>query len=192
MTYFGALILNLTSKISISRIFLLARTFWFFLKKHGISKKSQCKNHVKRGHFICKIMRGFQIWPHNSNRITFGPLLGQRTVESRDFENIRRISLFSTVFGQKELGFWAKELSKIGILKISLEYPYFRQFLAQKRFKFYPIWKRTERKWGFLKISLEYPYFDSFWPKRGSNVIRLEFCGLIWNPLIILHVIGPF
>ena len=30
-----------------------------------------------------------------------------------------------------------------------------------------------------------------FWPKRGSYVIRFEFWGKIWNPLIILHIMSP-
>ena len=46
---------------------------------------------------ISKMMRGFQIWPHNSNMITFDPLFGQKTVENRDIFK----SLFSTVFGPK-------------------------------------------------------------------------------------------
>ena len=28
------------------------------------------------------MMRGFQIWQHNSNRITFNPLFSQKTVEN--------------------------------------------------------------------------------------------------------------
>ena len=40
----------------------------------------------------------------------------------------------------------------------------------------------------FLKTSL---HWTVCWPKRGSNVIWLEFCGKIWNPLIILHKVGP-
>ena len=30
-----------------------------------------------------------------------------------------------------------------------------------------------------------------FWPKEELNVIWFEFCGQIWNPLIILHIIDP-
>ena len=41
------------------------------------------------------------------------------------------------------------------------------------------------------------PYwvFCHFWtvfrPKKGSNIIRFEFRDQIWNPLIILHILGP-
>ena len=93
-------------------------------------KKSKCENHFKWVPIIlvCKMMRGFQIWPHNSNGIIFDP------------------------------PFWPKKLSK------SLENQ---------------------------KISRKISRFNSFWPKKGSNVIRFEFCGQIWTPLIILHIIGP-
>ena len=38
-------------------------------------KKSKCENHFKWVPIIlvCKMMRGFQIWPHNSNGIIFDP-----------------------------------------------------------------------------------------------------------------------
>ena len=45
-------------------------------------KKSKCENHIKWGIIICKMMRGFQIWTQNSNRITFDPLFGQKTVKN--------------------------------------------------------------------------------------------------------------
>ena len=41
-------------------------------------KKSTCEDHVKWGHILRKMIRGFQIWPQNSNRITFDPFLGQK------------------------------------------------------------------------------------------------------------------
>ena len=51
-------------------------------------KKSNCENHVKWGPIIYKMMRGFQIWPLNSNRIAFDPFFGKKTVEDRDiFKN---------------------------------------------------------------------------------------------------------
>ena len=30
-----------------------------------------------------------------------------------------------------------------------------------------------------------------FWTKWGSNIIKFEFWGQIWDPLIILHLLGP-
>ena len=48
------------------------------------------------------MMRGFQIWHQNSNRITFDPLLGQKTVESRDFLGIfEKIPRFDGFLAQK-------------------------------------------------------------------------------------------
>ena len=60
----------------------LARAIWKFGKCMGGQKKSKCKNHIKWGLMIFKMMWGFQIWPQNSNRITFYPLFGQKTVEN--------------------------------------------------------------------------------------------------------------
>ena len=57
-------------------------------KMHGEVKKSKSENCIKWGPKICRMTRGFQIWPQNSNRITFDPLLVQLTVESRDFLGI--------------------------------------------------------------------------------------------------------
>ena len=68
---------------------------------HGEVKKSKSENRIRLGPIICKMMRGFQIWPQNSNPITFDPLFGQKTVESRDFwKNPQKISRFE-FFGQK-------------------------------------------------------------------------------------------
>ena len=51
-------------------------------------KKSKCENLNNFGPKISEMMRGFQIWPQNSNLITFDPLFGQKTVENRDiFKN---------------------------------------------------------------------------------------------------------
>ena len=61
-----------------------AMRFQFFEDAWEV-KKSECENDVKWGPITCKMMRGFRIWPQNSNRITFDHLLGQKTVESRDF-----------------------------------------------------------------------------------------------------------
>ena len=51
------------------------------------------------------MMRGFQIWPQNSNRTTFDPRLGKKTVKnrlSRAYSQFRQFfqvfSPFSTVF----------------------------------------------------------------------------------------------
>ena len=43
----------------------------------GGKKKSKCKNHIKWGLIMCKMMRGFQIWPQNSNQITCDPFLAK-------------------------------------------------------------------------------------------------------------------
>ena len=51
-------------------------------------------------------MRGFQIWSQNSNRITFDPIFGQKTVENG--ENINFAS-FLPFFGQK----WGQMLSDV-------------------------------------------------------------------------------
>ena len=58
--------------------------FYFFENAWEV-KKSKCENHAKCGPTICKMMRGFEIWPQNSNRIIIDPLFGQKTVENRDF-----------------------------------------------------------------------------------------------------------
>ena len=44
-------------------------------------------------------MRGLQIWPHNSNRTTFDPFLGQNTVENWLSQVFCTCSI--VVFGQK-------------------------------------------------------------------------------------------
>ena len=48
--------------------------------------------------------------------------------------------------------------------------------------------KKTVKNWPnqvFWKFS------TVFWPQRGSDVIRFEFWGQIWIPLIISHILGP-
>ena len=70
------------------------------LRMHWEVKKSKCKNRIKCGSKICK-MRGFQIWPQNSNRIPFHPLLDQKAVKSRDFLRIFKKILDLTVFRLK-------------------------------------------------------------------------------------------
>ena len=42
------------------------------------AKNSKCENHVKWEPIICKMRRGFQIWPQNSNRTTFDLLLTKK------------------------------------------------------------------------------------------------------------------
>ena len=49
------------------------------------------------------MMREFQIWPQNSNRTTFDPLLGQKTVEKR----------LSRVFGSFSTVSWPKRGSNV-------------------------------------------------------------------------------
>ena len=41
-------------------------------------KKSNFEIHIKWEPIMRKMMRGFQIWPQNSNRITFDPFFGQK------------------------------------------------------------------------------------------------------------------
>ena len=60
-------------------------------------KKWKCESHFKWEPIICKIMRGFQVWPQNSNRITFDPLFGQKLSKIGTFHK----SLFSTLFFAK-------------------------------------------------------------------------------------------
>ena len=45
-------------------------------------KSSDCENYIKCGTKRCQMMRGLQIWPQNSNRITFDPILAQKTVKN--------------------------------------------------------------------------------------------------------------
>ena len=47
------------------------------------------------------MMRGFRIWPQNSNWITFDPFLAKKLLNLGIFGKISRKSLDSTVFGQK-------------------------------------------------------------------------------------------
>ena len=83
---FMTLIPNLNIKIFNSKNFRAHRKFENFENAWDV-KKSKFENHIERGPIICKMTRGFQIWPHNSNRITFDPLFGPKTVESRDVFN---------------------------------------------------------------------------------------------------------
>ena len=46
-------------------------------------------------------MRGFRIWPQNSNRITFNPLFGPRTVKYWENNRFRQNIIFDSFFGQK-------------------------------------------------------------------------------------------
>ena len=76
---------------------------WFqFFENAWDVKKSKCENHVKSGPIICKMMRGVQIWPQNSNRITFDPFLGQKLSNLEIFLEIFWFSRdFDSFFGQK-------------------------------------------------------------------------------------------
>ena len=77
------------------------------LKMHGEVKKSKSENRIRLGPIICKMMRGFQIWPQNSNPITFDPLFGQKTVESRDFwKNPQKIFRDSSFLAKKGVKFY--------------------------------------------------------------------------------------
>ena len=88
---------------------------------HGGQKNGKC---IKWGPKICRMMRGFQIWPQNSNRITYDPIFGQNIIKN-----------------------WLKRI--------------------------------------FCQLS------TVFRPKKGSNGIRFEFGGQMWNFLIILHILSP-
>ena len=61
-------------------------------------QKIKMQNHIKRVPKICKIMRGFHIWPQNSNRITFDPFFGQKQSE---IGKISDLAHFGQFFGQK-------------------------------------------------------------------------------------------
>ena len=63
-------------------------------------QKRKWENNFKWGPKRCKMMRGFQIWSHNSNQITFDRLFGPRTVDNRQAK--WGILPLSAVFGQKE------------------------------------------------------------------------------------------
>ena len=65
-----------------------------FLENAWEVKKSKCENNNKRGPRISQMMRGFQIWPQNSNRITFDPFLAKKRAKIV----ILKMSLFWTVF----------------------------------------------------------------------------------------------
>ena len=50
------------------------------------------------------MMRGFQIWPHKSNRIIFDPFFGLKTVQNTPYFG------YFAIFGQL---FWPKKGSNI-------------------------------------------------------------------------------
>ena len=67
-------------KISISKTFWWHNLFEIF-ENTCVVKKSKFENHIVSGSILRKMMRGFQIWPQNSNRITFPPpLLAKKTL----------------------------------------------------------------------------------------------------------------
>ena len=68
--------------------FAPAHAIWKFWKCTGSKKKTKCEKSYQMEPMICKMMRAFQIWPQNSNRIIFDPLFCQNTVKSRDFLDI--------------------------------------------------------------------------------------------------------
>ena len=52
-------------------------------------ENSKCENHFKCGPKKCEMMRGFQIWPQNSNRITFDPHFSQKkTVKNGNISDL--------------------------------------------------------------------------------------------------------
>ena len=53
---------------------------WKFLKMHEGQKIKRQKLY-QLGVYLCKMMRGFQIWPHYSNRITFDPNFGDKKLK---------------------------------------------------------------------------------------------------------------
>ena len=115
--------------------------------------------------------RGFQIWPQNSNRITFDPFFGQKTVENRDiFKNSYKIPILTV--------FWPK----MGLMFFFQKDIYTHTHTQRDLHTYKKIFSKIPKKSLFLIV---------FWPKKGSNVFRFDFCGQIWNPLIILHILGP-
>ena len=59
------------------------------------AKKSKHANPNKRGLESCGMMRGFQIWSQNLNRITFDPLSGIKRTKS---SKIPRFACFRQFF----------------------------------------------------------------------------------------------
>ena len=57
-------------------------------------QKSKCKNHVKWGPIICKMMPGFQIWPQNSNRITFDLLWAKKLSKIGKIPDLANFDIF--------------------------------------------------------------------------------------------------
>ena len=49
--------------------------------------------------------------------------------------------------------------------------------------------QNTVENWQNTRFSL---FSIVFWPRRGSNAVQLEFWGQIWNPLIIVHLLGTY
>ena len=68
-------------------------------------EKSKCATHYKRGLESCGMMKGFQIWSQNLNRITFDPLLAKTKLSKTD--NIPYFASFRPFFGHK----WSQMLS---------------------------------------------------------------------------------
>ena len=109
-------------------------------------------------HKICKMMRRFQIWHHNSHRLRFDPFCGQKIVGNR--QNIR-LSPFDNFFAEKGVkSYW------IGILRPDLEsshhYAYFRHsfimIFAFSFFDFRCIFKNLKLYLRPLKV-LEIDFF---------------------------------
>ena len=48
------------------------------------------------------MMRGFQLWPQNLNRVIFDPLFGQKRYKKCQMSDFDDFGTFSTVFSQKE------------------------------------------------------------------------------------------
>ena len=44
---------------------------------------------------------------------------------------------------------------------------------------------------NWLNQAFSQVFYILFLPKKGSNVIRFDFCDHIWNPVVIIHIIGP-
>ena len=74
--------------------FFICPNYFKIWKCAGGQKIKMCKSQ-QMGPIICKMMRGFQIWPHNSNTITFDPFFGQKTAK------FSKIFLFWRFLGQK-------------------------------------------------------------------------------------------
>ena len=100
----------------------VANLISFFFENAWEVIKSKCENQIKCVSKICKMMRGFQIWPQISNRIKFGLFLAKKTVGNWQHT---QFSPFWVFFAKKGVQYYP-----IWILRSDLEsshhFAYFR------------------------------------------------------------------